>query len=145
MIPKMKMKNESGVTPKGDRVLVRPDPIEETSEYGIVVVTENQLKLHENAQSLGTFIEAGPDAWTDIVEITDRHIDGKWRPWERTIKGSIEAYAVPGERVAFASYAGRKVFGADGIEYRILNDRDITVGVGEGVSFTDIKARKPLG
>ncbi len=144
MKAKKAVKNDSGIKPKGDRVLVLPDPIEETSEGGIVVITESQMKLHENAQAVGTFIAAGPDAWIDIVEIKERYMDGSWKKVERTTKGSSEPYALPGERVAFASYAGRKVFGADGTEYRILNDRDITVGVGEGVSFTDIRARKPL-
>lgn len=145
MEAKSLMRNKSGIYPKGDRVLVRPDPIEEKSSGGIITATETMKKLEQNAQSVGTFIVAGPDAWIDIIEVTERYIDTSWKKVERTTKGSSEPYAMPGERVAFAAFSGKKVWGIDGVEYRILNDRDITVGISEGVSFTDIQARKPIG
>lgn len=128
------MKNESGIHPCGDRVLIKPDDIEEKTEGGIIIPT-SVGELHAMAQSIGTFIEAGPDAWIHYVE---RDAEG------RTVKRQAysQPFAKPGDRVAFAKYGGLQVEGKDGQVYRLMNDEDVTAIVEEGVSFTDLKSRK---
>lgn len=113
--------NESGIHPSLDRVLIKPDDIEEKTDGGIII-PGNVGELHAMAQSIGTFVEAGPDAYSDY-------------------KGPA---AKPGDRVAFAKYGGLQVEGKDGKLYRLMNDIDVTAVVEEGVSFTDLKSRKSV-
>jgi chaperonin GroES len=130
------VKNQSGIHPCGDRVLIKPDDIEEKTAGGIIIPT-NVGELHARAQSIGTFVEAGPDAWVHYVEK-----DSEGRAIKR--RAYSQPFAKPGDRVAFAKYGGLQVEGKDGQVYRLMNDEDVTAIVEEGVSFTDLKARKAL-
>lgn len=115
-----KVTNNSGVYPSLDRILVKPDEIEEVTPGGIVIPnTEDYM----NAQTAGILVAVGPDSWSDY---------------------SGPAAKV-GDHVMFAKYNGQRVVGKDGVEYRILNDVDITAVIDEGVSFTGLEIRKPLG
>lgn len=140
---KRKAINGSGISPSGNRVVVKPDDIEEVTEGGIIIPTP-EAKKHALAQSTGRLVAVGPDAWKYEVETTERLIDGQWKPVERKTTGFSQPFAEVGERVAFAKYGGLQVEGEDGSPYRILNDQDITARVSDGVSFTDIKSRKPV-
>jgi co-chaperonin GroES (HSP10) len=137
--------NQSGITPKGNRVLVLPDEIEETVSEAGIYIPENIREQHAMAQTTGVLIAAGRDAWTDSTEITYRMIDGAWKPVEKKVSGYSEPFAQPGERVVFAKYGGLDVRGEDGRKYRILNDEDITTLASDGVEFTNFKSRKALG
>ena len=53
-----------------------------------------------------------------------------------------EPFAAIGDRVAFAKYGGLQMEGADGEEYRVLNDTDITAQVDEGLEFNEFELRK---
>lgn len=128
--------NQSGIHPSGDRILIRPDDIEEVTAGGIVIPS-TVGELHAMAQSIGTFIEAGPDAYTDHVE---KDAEGRITK----VVGYKGHFAKPGDRVAFAKYGGLQVTGKDGKTYRIMNDVDVTAVVEEGVNFTDLKSRKPV-
>lgn len=128
--------NKSGIHPSGDRVLIRPDDIEEKTEGGIIIPS-TVGELHAMAQSIGTFVEAGPDAYIDHVE---KDAEGRITK----IVGYKGHFAKPGDRVAFAKYGGLQVTGKDGVAYRIMNDVDVTAVVEEGVNFTDLKARTPV-
>lgn len=136
--------NNSGVTPKGDRVLVMPDEIEETTEGGIIIPQADRDK-HQLAQMAGVLVEVGPDAWKDRVTIVERLLDGQLKVVERRTMGYSEPFAQVGERVCFAQYNGRNFEGVDGKQYRLLNDEDITATVSDEVDFSDMKAREPLG
>lgn len=128
------MQNQSGIHPCGDRVLIRPDEIEEKTEGGIII-PGTVSELHAMAQSIGTFVASGPDAYMDSVTR-----DSEGRIVER--RGFSQSFAKPGDRVAFAKYGGLQVFGKDGQAYRLMNDVDITAVVEDGVNFTDLKARQ---
>lgn len=130
------MQNKSGIHPCGDRVLIKPDEIEEKTEGGIII-PNTVSELHAMAQSIGTFVAAGPDAYTDSV-VRDR----QGQVIER--RGFSQSFAKPGDRVAFAKYGGLQVTGKDGQTYRLMNDVDITAVVEEGVNFTDLKSRQPF-
>lgn len=128
--------NKSGIHPSGDRVLIRPDEIEEVTAGGIVI-PGTVGELHAMAQSIGTFIEAGPDAYIDHVE---KDAEGRITK----IVGYKGHFAKPGDRIAFAKYGGIQVIGKDSVSYRVMNDVDVTAVVEEGVDFTDLKARQPF-
>lgn len=126
--------NRSGIHPCGDRVLIRPDSIETVTDGGIII-PDTVGDLHAMAQSIGTFMEAGPDAYTDHVE---KDAEGRITK----IVGYKSHFAKPGDRVAYAKYGGLQVNGKDGVTYRLMNDVDVTATVDEGVSFTDLQSRK---
>lgn len=129
--------NSSGIIPCGDRVVVKPDEIERVTEGGIVI-PDTEAEKHAGAQTIGTLIAAGPDAWSHHTEYVYRGGDLA----EVRITGYSDSFAKAGDRVAFAKYGGLAVEGEDGKQYRILNDEDITAIVSDGVNFTDIKSRK---
>lgn len=130
------MQNQSGIHPCGDRVLIKPDEIEEKTEGGIII-PGTVGELHAMAQSIGTFVAAGPDAYMDSVTR-----DSEGRIVER--RGFSQSFAKPGDRVAFAKYGGLQVNGKDGQAYRLMNDVDVTAVVEPGVNFTDLKSRQPF-
>jgi len=136
--------NNSGIYPSGNRVLILPDPLDETTEGGIYIPAKERAR-HQQAQTAGTFIEAGPDAWQHTHKQIYRVIDGDMRLVEIETSGYSENFAEPGDRVAFARYGGLEVHGEDGKAYRILNDEDITARVSNEVEFTDFESRTPLG
>ena len=61
---------------------------------------------------------------------------------EKHTKGYSQAFAKAGDRIAFAIYAGLTQTGKDGVDYKIINDEDITCLVDEGVTQTSIEGRK---
>jgi len=131
--------NKSGIHPCGDRVLVKPDVIEEVTAGGIVL-TASIVEHHMAAQTSGEVIDVGPDAWTHFVEINESA-----RGRLATKRGFSKPFAQVGDKVMFAKYGGQSVWGKDGVEYRILNDIDVTALIEEGVTFTEFDGRKKGG
>jgi len=131
----------NGISPSGNRVVVKPDDVEEVTEGGIVIapsITES----YQNSQTTGTLVSVGPDAWKHTTTKRYRVIDGTLVLVEMETKGYSKPFAEVGNRVAFAKYGGLVVEGSDGEDYRILNDEDITAVVDDQVSFTGLQARK---
>lgn len=128
------MKNQSGIHPCGDRVLILPDDIEEVTEGGIIIPGPVGER-HQMAQSIGTIIAVGPDCWINHVE---RDSEGR----VTKTHGFTKAFAKPGDRVSFAKYGGLQVTGKDDRVYRLMNDLDVTAIVEKGVSYTDLQSRK---
>ena len=93
------------IEPCGHRVIVKPDPVEEISKGGIVVSVGDKKEREQAAQTTGVIVAIGPTAWQAFD-------DGK--PW-----------AAVGDRVFYAKYGGWK-FDHEGVEYRLLNDEDVT-------------------
>lgn len=135
--------NKSGIFPCGNHILVKPDAIEEKTEGGIVL-PDSVKERHQQSVAYGVVIAVGPDCFKHIVEETQRIFDGKWSPTERKTVGYTEAFANPGDRIAFAIYSGREYTGEDGEKYSVMNDTDITARVTEKVVATSIEARKPF-
>ena len=103
----------------GNRILVKPDPIEELTEGGIYI--PDQVKnTHENAQQTGLLVAAGQSAW-----------DSWKHPWAKI-----------GDRVMFARYGGTNLIGSDGDKYRLINDEQLAAQVDPDVNLTDMKARE---
>ena len=140
------MKNESGIYPRGNRVLVYPDPIAEddTIKNSTIHIPDSVKEKYQTAQASGVLIEAGADAWNHITEKKYRVIDGIMRLVEVTKRGYSEAFAKPGDRVSYAKYAGRRFNGKDGKTYLVLNDEDITTGLDLEVEMSDLDTRKGI-
>lgn len=136
--------NTTGISPSGNRVLVKPDDVEKKTAGGIIIA-DSIAEQRQHAQSTGTLVAVGPDAFIHTTKITERLIDGQWKQVERVKTGYSEPFADVGDRVTFAKYGGLIVEGEDEESYRILNDTDITARVSDAVSFTDIKSRKAVG
>lgn len=89
----------------GNRVIIKPDSIEEVTAGGIVIAqTENYLREEKAATSTGTVVDFGEAAWLDPI------MGGE--PWVNI-----------GDKVVFARYAGKYVTDPDdGDEYVVIND-----------------------
>lgn len=135
---------KTGIFPSGNRIVVKPDDVEEVTEGGIVIPSKVK-EDHQHAQSTGILVAVGPDAFCHTTATTERLIDGNWKVVERVRTGYSEPFAEVGDRVAFAKYGGLIVEGEDGESYRILNDEDLTARVSDKVNFTDIQSRKRVG
>lgn len=99
--------NLSGIRPVEFKVLIKPDEVEEKTAGGIIIPDETKDR-EQHAQMAGTLIEVSPLAFT-------------YEAWPEG-SGPPE----PGNRVLFAKYAGFSRTGKDGVEYRVVSDKDIT-------------------
>ncbi|MCR5877008.1 co-chaperone GroES [Phenylobacterium sp. J367] len=106
------MDNASGHVPVDQRILVKPDPVEEVSKGGIILAdtTRDRSKY---AATKATLVAVGCNAFRD---------------W-----GDHARKPMPGERVLFAQYTGAREKGADGEDYIIMNDEDLLTVI-EGAS-----------
>lgn len=109
------MINESGIHPKGHRILVRPLEISTQSAGGIVIVTEGQKEREDMANTTGEVIEMGPEVFHDCSSV----------------------WCLPGDRVVFAKYSGLLYLGKDGRKYRIINDENIVAVLDDDVALVD--------
>ncbi len=92
------------IKPVGFRVLVKPDPIEEKTQSGIVLAVDE--KLEKGARITGVVVGIGPDAF-------------------KAFKASEPWFKV-GDRVYYAKYAGKGITDrTTKEEYVVLNDEDI--------------------
>lgn len=111
--------NTSGLLPLEYKVLVLPsdfevDPIFKRAREQKIALPPGVQERELAAQIVATFIAKGGSAFSD------------WKD-ERLPK--------MGDRVLMSKYAGITVKGADGVEYRMLNDKDISAIItADGVS-----------
>jgi co-chaperonin GroES (HSP10) len=99
----MEINNSSGLTPVGISLLVLPNQVEQTTDSGIVLMTDQELSRHEMKQTDVVVIAIGPQAFDD-------------EPQPR---------CKVGDRVITAAYAGILREGNDGVKYRIIRDHDV--------------------
>lgn len=93
----------------GFRVLVRPDPIEETTKSGIVIAVDSSLE--RGAQVTGIVLDVGPEAFKAF----NRAAGVVDQPWVKV-----------GDHVYYAKYAGKRILDRDTKEELLfLNDEDI--------------------
>lgn len=94
--------NTSGIRPRGNKLLIRPEEVPEISGGGIILPTQ-AVEKEAMAQMYGTVIAIGPWCWKD----------------------EPEPRCEVGNRIIFAKYAGEMFRGNDGITYRLINARDV--------------------
>ena len=93
------------ITPAGYRVLVKADPVETVSKGGIVVVLVDNEKLERAAQTNGTLVAIGQEAWSG--------------------KGQTH-WAKVGDRVTYIRHAGKLITDPTTEEdYIIINYEDV--------------------
>lgn len=98
--------NPSGIRPVEFKVLIRPVKVEEKTAGG-VIIPEMARDREQAAAVEGEIIAVSPLAFN----------------YERWPDEAMKPKA--GDRVYFAKYAGMTAKGRDGIEYRLLNDKDV--------------------
>jgi co-chaperonin GroES (HSP10) len=121
--------NKIYIKPVGFRVLVLPDVAEDLeafekqedggylSEGGIHLSGKSEtiidIQREKAAEVYGVLVAVGPTAWRAF----DNDIPGyEWQPWAKV-----------GDRVSYAKFGGKFLTDpVTGIEYMLLNDRDIT-------------------
>lgn len=98
--------NRSGIYPTEFKVLVLPIEVKAKTDGGIII-PEEARERKEFAVQEGELIAVSPLAFT-------------YEKWP-------EGYKPPqvGDRVLFTKYAGGKQKGKDGVEYRLINDKDV--------------------
>lgn len=101
-------KNESGCTPIGDRVLIRPDIAASTS--GGIEIPDEVVDRAQLSSTSGVIVELGDDAFS--------WNSSKTRPFggEKPVAGS---------RVYYDKFAGKIILGDDGVEYTLMDDASI--------------------
>ena len=135
--------NESGIFPCGNRVLVKPDAIEEKTQKGIII-PDAVRERHQMSVAYGYVVALGADCFIHSVEIRDRWNGTAWQRIERKTIRYSEDFAQPGDRISFAIHSGRNYIGEDGELYVQMNDTDITARVTEKVTATSLEAREPF-
>ena len=101
--------NNSGISPKGHRLLVLPEEVETTTKSGIVVTTATQEFREQLAQVDGIVVAMGNTCYSDQPE-----------PWCKI-----------GDRIVFGKYSGIIREGKDGKKYRVINDLDAVAVIEE--------------
>ena len=112
----MSLSNTSGIHPKGYRLLVLPEAVEEVTESGIVVSYGSLKEREELANTTALVIEVGDECWAD----------------------NPSSWAQPGDRVIIGKYAGLFYAGKDDVKYRIINDTDVVATIDADVNLVDI-------
>lgn len=103
--------NTTGLLPVEYRVLIKPEPIEETdpllkaAKAAGIEIPGDRTEREQMAQQRGVVIDFGGNAFDD---------------W----KG---AKPEPGQKVMFGKYSGYNIPGKDGELYRVCNDKDISI------------------
>lgn len=96
--------------PVGHKVLVKPEPVEEKSQGGILLAPET-VEKEGMAQIKAEVVAVGGNAFFE------HNIDKGYVPWRGLMAG-------PGDRIVMAKYAGVLIKDGDE-EYRLINDLDV--------------------
>lgn len=99
--------NKSGIKPFEYKVLIQQDAVETKSKTGIILSSGELTKKEQWAQTTGTLVAAGGNAFQDWV-------------------GDIPKL---GDRVIYRQYTGNMRDGLDGEKYQLCNDKDIIAGL----------------
>lgn len=105
----LKAENTSGIYPTEYRVLIKPSAVDEKTKGGIIIPDETKDR-DQFAVMEGEIVAVSPLAFT-------------YEDWKNSSPPQI------GDKVIFAKFAGIKRKGKDGIEYRIIADKDIAAKV----------------
>jgi chaperonin GroES len=101
--------NKSGCTPIGDKILIMPDIALSQSAGGVHMPDDFKERMQLSTQS-GVIVAVGDDAFTWSAD--------RSRPF-----GGYKPKV--GDRVYYEKYAGAVVNGDDGMDYRLIEDKQI--------------------
>ena len=139
------MSNNSGIYPAGNRVLILADQIDDGLNTDRIELPQDVKDKYQSAVSSGEVVAVGPDAFLHTTERTYRAIDGTMKLVEVSKRGYSAPFAVEGDRISFAKYAGQKYWGKDNKLYLVINDEDLTCRLDPEVELSDLKVREPAG
>ena len=111
----MPQSNPSGINPSGHRILLLPREVEEKTQSGIILSTISQREREQMSNTTGVVVAMGDSCYEDMTN-----------PWCKV-----------GDKVAFAKYAGLLYKGRDGLQYRMVNDGDITAVLDSDIELVD--------
>lgn len=97
--------NPSGIHPTEFKVLVRPMEVE--NKIGSIILPDEAKEKQEFVQQEGILVAISPAAFSFFED------------------DARQKAPKPGDRVLYAKYAGFTRKGRDGVEYRIINDKDV--------------------
>lgn len=145
-VTKLKMNlNKSGIYPCGDRVLVFVDQIEEKVKDTLIELLPDTMEAQQTSNASGTVVAIGPDAFQHRTEFIYKIHQGREELAEKRVSCYSVPFAVPGDRISFAKFAGQKYKGKDDKRYLVINDTDITCKLDDEVELSDLKIRKGAG
>lgn len=101
------MNNSSGIQPIEFNVLILPDAVSDKTEGGIFK-PDTLVDQDKHRATQGTLVAMSPLAFNEDI-------------WP-----SETARPEPGQRVSIALHAGHFQKGSDGVEYRLVKDKDVT-------------------
>ena len=110
------MSNVSGISPVGERILLLPIEVQQTSASGIILATEETSAREQMANTSGVVVAMGDECYEDYP-----------KPW-----------CAVGDKIVFAKYAGLLYLGKDGKQYRMINDKDVTGLLDPDMDVVDI-------
>ena len=140
---KTKNFNKSGIYPAGNRVLVFVDQIEDKVKDTLIELLPDTMEAQQTSNASGMLVAVGPDAFSHTTEcVYHIHDGGRRELVEERRKGYSEPFAVVGDRISFAKFAGQKYLGKDDKRYLVLNDEDITCRIDPEVELSDLKIRE---
>lgn len=96
-----------GIKPSEYNVLIAPESAEEVTKGGIILTVDSREMLEASAMK-GRLVAVSPHAFT--------YVDS----WPEGTKPQV------GDAVTFGKYAGVLFKGADGREYRLCKDKDVS-------------------
>ena len=119
--------NPSGINPVGHRILILPRELQEKTASGIIISTDSQREREQMSNTIGLVVAMGKTCYQE---------DDVSGPWCQV-----------GDKVAFAKYAGLLYTGKDGVQYRMINDSDVTATLDADVELVDpyLVTRKHTG
>ena len=104
--------DNSGIIPRGHRILILPNQIESVSKGGIILGTATELDRAQLGQTDGIVVSLGNTAYEDLSE-----------PW-----------CAVGDKVVIAKYSGMMRQGLDEQWYRIISDTDVVAILEKDIS-----------
>jgi co-chaperonin GroES (HSP10) len=100
------MQNKSGINPVEFNVLVLPDEVKNKTEGGLML-PDSTVDRNKHSATHGVIVACSPLAFN-----ADIHPEDLPKPQ-------------PGQRVVLAQHSGTFVKGKDGVEYRLIKDKDV--------------------
>lgn len=108
--------------PAGHKVLIRPGKVERKTESGILLHYGEEDQLQEAQYQIGVIVALGDDAYKAFRKMNDKGEEVNGQPW-----------AVPGDVVYYARYAGQKIRDPyTGEDLLIFVDEDVNLIIRKG-------------
>lgn len=101
----LRLLNPSGIVPTEYNVVVRVKAVDEKTAGGIIIPETTKERM-DYASQQGTLIAVSQFAFS---------YEGSWEGKKPAV----------GDKVLFAKYGGFEVRGKDGLDYRVIKDKDI--------------------